>query len=49
MIWDNISKRQYRDSKPNYIKPDNQYKPREFEGYPVPCPPVCKYDYYCVE
>ena len=48
MIWDNISKRQYKDSRPNYIKPDNGYRPREFEGHPVPCPPVCKYDYTCI-
>jgi hypothetical protein len=49
MIWDNISKRQYIDSRPNYIKPDNQYQPLAFEGHTVPCPPVCKYDYTCIE
>ena len=48
MIWDNVTKRHYKDSVPNYIKPDDGYQPREFEGYPVPCPPVCKYDYTCI-
>ena len=48
MIWDNLSKRHYIDNRPNYIKPDNQYKPIEFEGFPVTEPPVCKYDYTCI-
>ena len=29
-------------------KPDNQYKPIEFEAFPVVHPPVCKYDYTCI-
>jgi hypothetical protein len=48
MIWDNISKRHYKVAIPAYTKPDNNYKPIENEGYPVKCPPVCKYDYDCI-
>jgi hypothetical protein len=48
MTWDNVTKRHYKVAIPNYIKPDNQYKPQEYTGYPVPCPPVCKYDYTCI-
>ena len=25
MIWDNVTKRHYKDSIPNYVKPDNEY------------------------
>lgn len=49
MVWDNVTRRHYINATPNYMKPDNQYKPQEFEGYPVSCPPVCKYDYTCIE
>ena len=45
MVWDNVTKRHHKDSIPNYMQSENQYRPREFEGHPVLGPPVCKYDY----
>ena len=49
MVWDNVTKRHHKDSIPNYMNTDNTYKPREFQGHPVLCPPVCKYDYTCIQ
>ena len=49
MTWDNNTKRHFKDSIPNYINTNNNnYQPQAFEGHPVPCPPVCKYDYTCI-
>jgi hypothetical protein len=48
MTWDNNTKRHYKDARPNYVKQEGGYAPLAFEGHPVSCPPVCKYDYTCI-
>ena len=48
MIWDNVSKRQYINNKPAYVKPDDLYKPTFKKDYAPTCPPHKKYNYTCI-